>query len=116
MIKDRLLKLIHKDLHPLNGVSVRLMGNKWFPFAEDMEQCVSGNFKLIRVRTENDKILVDIAVRILRDQPTIKLMTEEENLRFREGRIKCYVKSSDLSIRLRLIGIKNYKIGKIKIV
>ena len=115
MIYNKILKLIHKDLHPLNEAVVRLTKNKWYTFAEGKTSCPSGKFRVVLLRSVNGQNVVDVEIRLIQDEPKHKKITEEKRLQVRDSSIRYYIPQSDLIERLRLVGIRNYKIGNIKI-
>jgi hypothetical protein len=97
--------LLHKDLHPLNEAAVRITKNKWFDFARDIQTYPSGKFKVIRMRMVDGENVVDVEVKITsKDRSPNKV---DESIQF-------FIPKSELIERLHLIGIKNYKLGTVK--
>jgi hypothetical protein len=97
--------LLHKDLHPLNEAAVRITRNKWFDFASGIQTYPSGKFKVIRMRKVDGENVVDVEVKITsKDKSPEKV---DESIQF-------FIPKSELIERLYLIGIKNYKLGTVK--
>ncbi len=115
MIYNKILKFIYKDLHPLNEAVVRLTKNKWYTFAEGKTSCATGKFRVIRLRSVEGEDVVDVEIKLLKDEPKYKDSTLEQWEKSRNRTIKYYIPKSDLIDRLRLVGIRNYKLGNIKI-
>ena len=115
MIYNKILKLIHKDLHPLNEAVIRLTRNKWYTFAEGKTSCATGKFRVVRLRSVNGEDVVDVEIKLIKDEPKYKDSTIEQWEKSRNRTIKYYIPKSDLIDRLRLVGIRNYKLGNIKI-
>lgn len=112
MIKDKILKFIYKDLHPLNEAAVRLTKNKWYDFAKGKTSCASGKFKLVRMRKSSEgETIVDVEIRLIQDERCSKDKLNE----IRNRTINYYIPKSDLINMLILVGIKEYKLGNIKI-
>ena len=101
-----LTKLIYKDLHPLNDAVVRITKNKWFDFALGIQTYPSGKFKVLRIRKVNGENVVDVEVKIISKGKGGHLVDES---------VQFFIPKSELIERLYLIGIRNYKLGKVKI-
>ena len=101
-----LTKLIYKDLHPLNDAVVRITKNKWFDFALGIQTYPSGKFKVLRIRKVNGENVIDVEVKIISKGKGSHLIDES---------VQFFIPKSELIERLYLIGIRNYKLGKVKI-
>lgn len=101
-----LTKYLYKDLHPLNEAAIRICKNKWFDFAKDIHTYPSGKFKVLRMRKVNGENVIDVSVKITSKGKGSHLVDES---------IQFFVPKSELIERLYLIGIRNYKLGTVKI-
>ena len=101
-----LTKLIYKDLHPLNEAVVRITKNKWFDFALGIQTYPSGKFKVLRIRKVNGENVIDVEVKIISKGKGSHLIDES---------VQFFIPKSELIERLYLIGIRNYKLGTVKI-
>ena len=110
------MKLFNRHTHPLSNAVMKITKDKTYPFAQEKTSCTNGYCKVTKVRKMDNKCLVDVEVILTRDENPKFHKTEEGRIKSREASIRYDIKGSELRTYLKIVGISEFKVGKIKIV
>jgi hypothetical protein len=103
-------------VHPLNDAIMRLTMNKTFDFAKGKRSVVNGYCMVKGVRQDMGVNYVDVLVKITQDEPKRYYKSEWRRRKFRKANIKYYIKHSELSHTVRMVGMKTFRIGNITLI
>jgi len=110
------MKLFNRHIHPLSQAVMKITKDKTYPFAQEKTSCTNGYCKVTKVRKIDNKCLVDVEVILTTDENPKFHKTEQGRIKSRETSIRYDIKSSELRTYLKIVGISEFKVGKIKII